>query len=310
VPASDRRLRFSGQTSITVPTGALAVSDPVDLPVTSRADLAVSLYVPENTGPSTYHDFGNQTAYISAAGDFSGETALPAAETSTSRFWLSAVEVSPLESVGAVVALGDSITDGGRSTLDANHRWPDFLSARLNPRFGRPRLAVVNQGIGCGRLLRDFCGPNASGRFDRDVLAVTGATHVVVALGLVDIILPTAFGFPDQVASPTDIILGLRQLIERAHARGLVIHGATITPVGGTPFPGVFTPENEATRTAVNQWIRTSNAFDGVIDFDAAVRDPGDPTRLRAIYDSDDGIHLSDAGYKAMADAIDLSLFR
>jgi lysophospholipase L1-like esterase len=309
VPGSDRTLTFGGRPSITVPTGAVAVSDPVALVVPSRADLAVSVYLPENTGPATYHDFGNQTSYISTPGDFTGATSLPVATTTLSRFWLTVVEALPWERVGAVVAIGDSITDGARSTLDANRRWPDLLSARLNPRFGRPRLAVLNQGIGCGRLLRDFCGPNGAGRFDRDVLAVTGATHVISALGLVDIILPTAFGFPDQIVSADEIILGLQQLIVRAHAEGLVIHGATITPVGGSVFPNVFTPENEAKRQAVNHWIRTSGAFDGVIDFDRAIRDPADPTRMLAAYSSDDGVHPNDAGYAAMANSIDLSLF-
>jgi len=309
VPASDRTLTFSGQPSITVPTGAVALSDPVALAVPSRADLAVSIYVPEDTGPATYQDAAQQTSYISTPGDFTGATSLPVAQTSLSRFWLTVVEAAPRERVGAVVAIGDSITVGGRSTVDANRRWPDLLSARLNPVHGRPRLGVLNQGIGCNRLLFDFCGPNGAGRFDRDVLAVTGATHVVVAFGLVDIILPTAFGFPDQIVSADEIIVGLRQLIERGHAQDLKVYGATITPVGGSPFPGVFTPENEAKRQAVNHWIRTSGAFDGVIDFDRAIRDPADPTRILAAYDSD-GIHPSDAGYQAMANAIDLSLFR
>jgi lysophospholipase L1-like esterase len=309
VPGSSRPLTFGGHTSITIPTGAVVVSDPVALAVPSRADLAVSVYLPENTGPATYHDFGNQTSYISVPGDFTSAITLPVAEPTFSRFWLTVVEAAPRDRVGAVVAIGDSITDGGRSTLDANRRWPDLLSARLNPAGGRPRFGVVNQGIGCGRMLWDFCGPNGSGRFDRDVLAVTGATHVIVALGLVDIILPTAFGRPEEIVSAEEIITGLRQLVERARAQGLKVIGATITPVGGNRVPGVFTPENEAKRQAVNRWIRTGGAFDGVVDFDRVLREPTDPTRIQTIYDSDDGIHPSDAGYQAMANAIDLSLF-
>jgi lysophospholipase L1-like esterase len=310
VPGSDRVLTFGGQASIKVPTGAVALSDPVALAVPSQADLAVSLYLPEDTGPATYHDFGNQTSYISTPGDFTDAVTLPVAETTLSRFWLTVVEAAPRDPVGAVVAIGDSITDGAASTLGANRRWVDRLSARLNPVSGRPRLGVVNQGIGCGRLLLDFCGPNASGRFDRDVLAVTGASHVVVALGLVDIILPTAFGFPDQIVSADEIILGLRQVVARAHAQGLKVYGATITPVGGSIFGGVFTPENEAKRQAVNHWIRTGRAFDAVIDFDRAIRDPADPTRMLPAYSSADGVHPSDAGHQAMANSIDLSLFR
>jgi lysophospholipase L1-like esterase len=309
VPGSDRALTWSGRSSITVPAGAVAVSDPVDLAVPARADLAVSIYVPDHTGPATYHDAASHTTYISGAGDFTGAAELPVAETAEARFWLTVVEVLPRERANVLVAIGDSITKGARSTLNANRSWPDLLSARLN-RNGRSRLGVVNQGIGCGRLLRDLCGPGGANRLDRDVLAVTGATHVVSALGLVDIILPTAFGIPEQTVSADEIIVGLRQVIERAHAQDLVIYGATLTPVGASVFPGVFTPENEAKRQAVNHWIRTSGAFDAVVDFDAVVRDPADPTRLRAAYSSDDGIHPNDAGYEAMADAIDPSLLR
>jgi lysophospholipase L1-like esterase len=187
------------------------------------------------------------------------------------------------------------------------------LSARLNPPNARPRLAVVNQGIGCGRLLYDFCGPSGAARFDRDALVVTGTTRVIVALGLNDITIPSIlpiFGHPEfapEAVSANDIITGLRQLILRARAQRLKVYGATITPIGSSPVPGAFTPENEAKRLAVNQWIRTSGAFDGVVDFDAAVRDPAEPSRLRAEYDFD-GIHLTDEGYQAMANAVNLSM--
>jgi lysophospholipase L1-like esterase len=288
----------------------VALSDPVSLDVPSRGDLTVSVYVPNNTGAATYHESSDQTTYITGPGDFTGALDLDVLETTVSRFWLSGVEVDARERVNTVVALGDSITEGFGSTVDANHRWPDFLSARFNPRFGHPRLAVVNQGIGCSRLLFDFCGPNGAGRFDRDVLAVTGVTHVILALGLNDIGLPTVAGIPSQIVSANTIIIGLDQLIERAHAQGLLIYGATLTPIGASVYPGYFTPENEAKRQAVNHWIRTSGAYDAVIDFDAAVRDPGDPTRLLPAYASGDGTHPNDVGYEAMANAIDRSLFR
>jgi lysophospholipase L1-like esterase len=187
------------------------------------------------------------------------------------------------------------------------------LSQRLNT-YGRPRMAVINQGIGCGRLLHDFCGPGGAARFDRDVLTVTSATHVIVHLGLNDIDMPTIlpiFGHPEfaaEAVSAADLIAGLQQLIQRARAQDLKIYGATINPFGSSTVPGVVTPENEAKRQAVNRWIRTSGAFDGVVDFDAAVRDPANPTRLRPAYDFD-GIHLTDAGYEAMANAINLSMF-
>lgn len=305
VQGTDRTLRFSGLSSISIPAGAVALSDPVDLNVATQANLSVSLYLPGNTGPATYVEGVNQNTYISGIGDFSGALNLPVAETSTSNYFLAIVEVATRRNTGAgvVVAIGDSVTKGAVPT-----NWPAFLFGRLNSYYGTQQLAVVNQGIGCGRTLRDFCGPNAAARFDRDVLAVPGATHVIVALGLVDIILPTVSGNLSEVVSASDVIVGLKQLIERAHDEGLKIVGATITPFGGSPVPGVYTPENDATRKEINRWIRTSGAFDGVIDFDAAVRDPSDPKRFWPIY-TIDGIHPNDAGNELMANSINLSLF-
>ena len=300
VPGSDRTLRFGGKPSIIIPTASAALSDPVDFFVPTRGDLAVSVYVAENTGPATFHESSRQTSYISEPGDFSGAVDFPAAETTISRFFLSVVEVQGADRVPLVVALGDSI--------DANRRWPDDLSARVNARNGASHLAVINQGIGCSRLLFDFCGPNGSGRFDRDVLAATGATHVIVALGLNDIGLPTVVGIPSQIVPAEQIIDGLKQVAERAHAQGLKAIGATITPVGSSIYPGFFTPENEAKRQAVNLWIRTSHTFDGFVDFDKALRDPAAPVQLRPAYNSGDGVHPNDAGYQVMANAIDLSL--
>ena len=311
VPGSDRRLTFSGKASIAIPSGAVALSDPVDFEVANRDDLVVSLYLPASTGAATYHESSDQTTYISGQGDFTRAVDFPVAETTVSRFFLTVVEVMPRDPVPVVAALGDSTTEGNRSTVDANRRWPDFLSARANSLSSRARLGVVNQGVGCGRMLRDFCGPNGAARFDRDVLALTGVTHVIVALGANDIALPGAFGgLPDQVVTAADVITGLRQLIERGHAQGLKLIGATILPSGLSIFPGYHSPENEAKRQAVNEWIRTSGAFDGVVDFDAAVRDPDHPENMLPVFASDDGVHPSDAGYEAMANAIDLGLFR
>lgn len=309
VPGTDRLLKFGGQASITIPVGADAVSDPITLKVPARSDLAVSVYLPENTGNATYHESSDQTSYISEPGDFAGATQLPVAKQTLSRFFLSAVEVKAASDVPTVVTIGDSITEGFRSTIDANHRWPDFLSARFNPTFGPPRLAVVNQGVGCNRLLHDICGQNGVDRFERDVLSVTGATHVVVALGINDIMLPGLVNPPLEFVSADEISLGLRQLAERAHASDLKVFGATLLPIGSSPIPGVFTPENEAKRQAVNHWIRTSHAFDAVVDFDATMRDPARPDSLIATYDSGDGVHPNDAGYERMADSIDASLF-
>lgn len=312
VGGTDRILKFGGLQSINIPAGAAALSDAVDLPVLSRSDLTISIYLPNNTGPVTYHDSNSQTAYISGAGDFTAAATFPISETSVSRYFLTSVDVAVptiLGKVNAVAILGDSITEGFRSTTDANHRWSDFLSERVNPRYGRPQLGIVNQGIGCGRLLYDFCGPNGASRFDRDVLAVTGKAFVINALGLVDIILPGAFGMPDQTLTSAEIIQGLKQVIERAHAQGLKIYGATILPFGVSTFPGVFTADNEAKRQDINRWIRTSGAYDAVIDFDAAMRDPADQTKILAAYVSDDGIHPNDTGYEVMANSINLSLF-
>jgi lysophospholipase L1-like esterase len=314
VPATNRRLTFSGQASILVPAGAVAVSDSVELDVRGSSDLAVSIYLPTLTEPATYHEVTFQTSYVTGPGNFVGAADLPGATPTTSTFYLSLVEVLPSESIGTVVALGDSITQGGGSSLDANRSWPELLSARLNPVPHRPRLSVVNQGVGCGRLLFDICGQGGAARFDRDVLAVTGVRHVIVALGLNDLMIPSIlplFGKPEfaaETVSAADIITGLHQLTLRARARNIRVFGATITPNGSSTVPGAFTPEIEAKRQAVNRWIRTGGAFDGVIDFDAAVRDPGDPTRMLAVLDAD-GIHPNDAGHAAMANAINLSMF-
>lgn len=309
VPGTDHALTFGGRPEVTVPAGAVVVSDPVDFFVPTHGRLAVSLYLPGPTGPPTYHEVTRQTSYVSEPGNFAGESEFPIARATASRYFLSVVEVLTRLDVGTVVALGDSITVGATSTLDAYRTWPDLLSARLNP-HGFPRTAVVNQGVGCGRLLFDQCGQNGSARFDRDVLTASGARHVIVALGLNDIGIPVILNRPAELVSADDIIVGLRQLIERARAQGLRVHGATITPVGASVVTGFFTPENEAKRQAINAWIRTSGEFDSVIDFDAVVRYPARPTHLHPDLSSPDGIHPNDDGYQAMANAIDLSRLR
>jgi len=310
VAESDRTLTFDGNPSVVIAPGDSVRSDAVRLRVASQSNLAISIYAPEPTGTATFHAFGNQTAYVSAAGDFTGAIEFPSAETSTSRYWLTYVEVLPPRRIGALVALGDSITDGGESTLDANRRWTDFLSRRINPPQARPRLAVLNQGIGCGRLLRDFCGPSAVSRFERDVLDTTGVTAVVLASGFVDIFFATAAGNPAEITSAEEIIAGLSALAREARQQGLAVYGATYTPNEDTTFGNVFTPENEAKRQAVNAWIRTTSELDAVFDFDAAVRDPERPTRLLPEYASADRLHLSDAGYEALANAVDLAVLR
>ena len=311
VPNTDRRLTFGGSPTTTIPPGALVVSDPVDLEVPALASLAVSLYFPGSVSATTEHSLAVQTTYVSPAGNYASAPSLPAGSaTPTSWYFLNGIEVSPRCShPAAIVTLGDSITDGYASTVDANHRWPSYLAARLQARRSTSDVAVVNQGISGNRVLHDFIGPNALARFDRDVLAQSGVEWVIVLEGINDIGIPGAFGLASQQVTADEIIEGHRQLVERAHAKGLTIIGATLTPFEGTVFPGYYTPEGEAKRQAVNHWIRKSGAYDAVIDFDKATRDPAHPTRLLPAYDSGDHLHPNDVGYQAMANAVDLSHF-
>ncbi len=307
VPGSDRTLTFSGNPSFTIPPGAQILSDPVALDVPALGDLAVSVFVPESTGPATWHFAAFQTSYISPPGDFTASPAMPVDSTTQAWFWLAAVEVTASKQTGAIVALGDSITDGTASTPDTNNRWPNHLARRLIAQPGNHKMGVLDEGIAGNRILQDIIGANALARFDRDVLVQTGVTHVIVLEGINDIGFG-AFGFP--VPPAAEIIAGHQQLIERAHARGLKIYGATLTPFEGTIFPGYFTPAGEAKRQAVNAWIRTSGEYDAVIDFDLATRDPSHPTRFLPLYDSGDHLHPNDAGYQAMGAAVDLTLFK
>ena len=310
VPNTDRTLTFGGSPSTSIPAGALVVSDPVDLDVAPLANLAVSLYFAGKVSATTEHSLAQQTAYLSPAGNFAAATALPSGgSTTTSWHFLNGVEVGSRSPRDAIVALGDSITDGYASTVDANHRWPDYLASRLQEKHRTSGIAVVDQGISGNRVLHDFIGPNALARFDRDVLAQSGARWVIVLEGINDIGIPGAFGLAGEAVSAEEIIAGHRQLIDRAHAQGLLIYGATLTAFEGTIFPGYFSPAGEAKRQAVNHWIRTSGAYDAVIDFDRATRDPAHPSRLLPAYDSGDHLHPNDVGYEAMARAIDLSLF-
>jgi lysophospholipase L1-like esterase len=310
-PPSDQALTFSGKPSVTIPPGVLVLSDPVDLAIPPLAELAVSLYFPQATTTDTVHGFALQTNYVSRKGDFTAATALPVDSMMQSWVFLTGVDVAVTAPTGAIVALGDSITDGTGSTPDTNHRWPDLLAERLVAGAHVP-LAVLNKGIGGNRLLHDpppgfeFAGPSALARFDRDVLAQAGVTHLIVFEGINDIGMPALADVPAEVVSADDLIVALSQLAERAHERGIVALGATITPFKGAAY---YSAKGEATRQSVNDWIRTGGVFDGAIDFDAVVRDPAGLTRLLAAYDSGDQLHINDAGYQAMADSIDLSLF-
>jgi len=315
IPESGRVVTFGGLPTTSIPAGAVVVSDPVTLTVPSLADLAIDLYIAEETGatmsPLTVLPASWQTNYLSPSGDHTGATEMPVeAETTYTRgdgtqtstwFFLARVEVEAPESVGAVVTLGDSITNGSRSTLDTNNRWPDHLARRLVA--SGIEMGVLNVGIGGNRVLSDGSSVSALARFDRDVLAQTGATHVVVMDGINDI------GSARENPSPTaeDLIAGHKQLIERAHAKNLMIIGATLTPFEGANY---WTAEGEEKRQALNEWIRTSGVYDAVIDFDEFLRDPNEPTKFLPEFDPGDHLHPNDAGYEAMANSIDLELLR
>jgi lysophospholipase L1-like esterase len=297
--ASVRPLTFSGKTSFTIPAFAELYSDWVSLSVPSLSELAIDLYVAADTSagtsPLTLHNVrpaGQILSYL-ADGNQAGVAVFPTTATRTQWYFLTGVDVSNPRIPGTIACFGDSITDGTASTINANARYPDFLARRLV--FGNqvPPLAVVNSGIGGNRVLMGGTGENALARFDRDVLTQSGVSNIIVLEGVNDI-------SGGNVAAR--IIEGHRQLILRAHARGIRILGATLTPFANAPEP------REAERQALNAWIRTSGEYDGVIDFEAAVRDPANPRAMLPIYDSGDTLHPNSAGYAAMANAIDLSL--
>ncbi len=305
---SGHALTFGGAKEARISAGAILVSDPAPLKVPALSDLAVDLFLPGDgtIGTLTVHNGARQTNYVSQAGNHAGATDFPVASTTTSWFFLSRAEVSAPTAAGVVVTLGDSITDGYNSTNDKNSRWPDHLAARLLGPKSNLRFGVLNVGIDGNKVLRDGLGVSALARLDRDVLVQTGATHVVVLEGINDVGLARG----DPRATPGELITGHRQLIARAHALGLKIYAGTLLPFEGTTIPDYYTPEGEKTRQAVNAWIRTSGEYDGVIDFEAAVRDPKQPSKILAEYDSGDHLHPGDAGYAAMAAAVDLKMFK
>ena len=312
VADSDRALNFGGREAVTIPPGAAVLSDPVDLTVAPLGTVAISLYLPDVTPVTTWHNDARQTAFLVAGNKVSELDFKPDASV-TGRVFVSQILVDAPPAARAIVTFGDSITDGDGSTVDANHRWPDVLAARF-VEAGTP-VGVLNAGISGAKLLKDRMGVNALARFDRDALSIPGVETVVVMIGINDI------GWPGGVLSPTDppvsvddLIMGYRQLIAQAHARNIRIIGATLTPFEDT-FKGVnppldyyYSPEKEKTRQAVNKWIRESKEYDGVIDFDALARDPQRPSHIQAAFDSGDHLHPGDSGYKAMADAIDLKM--
>jgi lysophospholipase L1-like esterase len=304
--ASDRALMFGGRAMAWIPPGATEISDAVDLDVAPASDLAVSIYIPGTATADTVHALGLHTTYISKEGDATRQPLIPEATTTQSFYFLTSVDVLAPANAAAIATLGDSITDGALSTPNTDHSWPAFLARRVAANGGAD-IAVVNQGISGNRILRDVAGPSALARFDRDVLAPPGVKWLMILEGINDIGQGTRTDMPviDPVNSD-DLIAALKQLIERAHGHGIKVIGCTLTPYEGAPY---YSEAGEQIRETVNQWIRSSGAFDAVVDFEAATRDPEHPRQFRPGFNDGDHLHPNDAGYEAMADAIDLSLF-
>ena len=304
VAASDRALTFDGKPGCTIRPGAVMLSDAVDLAVPELAHLAVSLYLPEATGRPTVHATALHNTYVSAEGDSTAKPSIADPIVTQSYYYLDSVSVQAPASAGLIVAFGDSITDGARSDNETDHSWPALLAARLAKDKKTSHIAVANMGIGGNRVLRDGAGISALARLDRDVISQPGVKWLMVLEGINDI--GHGATDPKEPASAEELIAAHKQLIERAHQHGIKVIGCTLTPYEGA---GYSRESGEAIREAVNNWIRTGGAYDAVVDFEAAVRDPQNPKRIRAEFDPGDHLHPNNAGYQAMADSIDLKLF-
>ncbi|HTV82790.1 MAG TPA: SGNH/GDSL hydrolase family protein [Acidobacteriaceae bacterium] len=307
-PASLHTLSFGGQPSIVIPPGAIALSDPVDLPTPAFANLAISLYLPlQQISNISFHGSAQQDNFIET-GNHVDAPRLDAPMKIASWYFLSGVDVEPVAPhAAAVVAFGDSITDGAWVTENSNHRWPDDLAIRLHDNPATADLSVLNEGIGGNCVLIYCVGPNALARFDRDVLSQAGVEYVIVLESINDIGTLHDPNRPDYNLTAQALEQGLSQLVARAHEHGIRVFGATLTPFRGAVY---YTERGEQLRETVNSWIRTSGVFDGVIDFDKATRNPDAPLTYLPAYDSGDHLHPGDAGYAAMASAIPLSLFQ
>jgi lysophospholipase L1-like esterase len=310
VPGSNRQLSFGGESSATIAAGALVVSDPVELTFAPLSDLAVSVHLPGDL-PTSFGITGRyarQTNYISPPGDFAVEEVMPVGRLTDDWYFVCGVDVVAPRETGAIVAVGDSLTDANISTHDGHHSWPSQLARRLMARQSGRSMAVMNQGLGGNRILHDIRGDSGLRRFDRDVLAQPGVTHTIIMLGTND--LRNRPGKLEEEVNAPQMIAGLRQFAVRGQARGIRVIGGTLTPFENETFlPGAWNPRREAVREAVNEWLRKTDTFDAIVDFDLALRDPNHPSRMLPIYDCGDHLHPSDLGYRAMGDAIDLSLF-
>jgi lysophospholipase L1-like esterase len=303
VPGTNKAVTFNGQPSVSIPPGALAVSDPASFKLAPLSDLTVSFFLPNPTGPVTEHQLGNATSYH-VTGNVVSSASLESPTTATSWYYLNGVDTLAAAEAGAVITIGDSITDGAKSTIDTNQRWPDELARRLQADPKYRNLSVLNEGISGNKILLDGAGPSALARFDRDVLAQSGARYLLILEGINDI--GRLHGTPDAGLTAADLISALNQMVVRAHAHGIAVIGCTLTPYHGA---GYYTENGETIRKAVNEWIRTGGVLDGFVDLEAAVRDPSHPDTFLPTVDPGDHLHPNDAGYKAMGDAIDLKLF-
>ena len=312
-PGTDRAVTFGGSPTVTIARGADVLTDPVAFPVAALEQLAISMYVVDSSKASTLHGVGLQTAYI-ANGDVTAAMNLAGSETDTSRYFLTDVEVAATADARAIVVIGDSITDGVGSALDRNRRWPDVLAERLQADPALASIAVVNSAIAGNRLLNDaskpFVGPSMLSRFERDALSKPGVRWILLLTGSNDISAADMLDTQKDKVSAQQIIAGMQQLIARAHAAGIKVYGATLLPKAGVQKPFVHTAEAQAKRQELNTWIRSSGAFDAVVDFAQLMGDSARPDHLAPAYDSGDHLHPNDAGYKAMAAAIDLRVFR
>ncbi len=309
VSSSVRQLTFGGSPTMTIAAGALGISDAVQIEMPPLADLSVSVYLPGILLPTFQITgrYARQTNYLSPRGNFAADVTMPVGKITDEWFFVSGVDVLASSDTGGIVTLGDSLTDGNISTHDAYCRWPDQLARRLIARqAGRP-FGVMNQGLGGNRILHDLRGDSGLRRFDRDVLAQPGVTHAIVMLGTND--LRNRNAKPEEEVTGAQMIAGMQQMAARAQACGMKFIAATLTPFGNETYMlNAWNPVREQHRVAFNTWLRTSGVVDGVVDFDAALRDPACPTQMLAHYDCGDGLHPSDSGYCAMGDAIDLAL--
>ena len=303
VPGTNKAVTFNGQPSVSIPPGALAVSDAASFKLAPLSDLTVSFFLPNPTGPVTEHQLGNATSYH-LTGNVVSSASLESPTTATSWYYLNGVDTLPAAEAGAVITIGDSITDGAKSTIDTNQRWPDELARRLQADPKYRNLSVLNEGISGNKILLDGAGPSALARFDRDVLAQSGAKYLLILEGINDI--GRLHDTPDAGLTAADLISAINQMVVRAHAHGIAVIGCTLTPYHGAHY---YTEKGETIRKAVNEWIRTGGVLDGFVDLEAAVRDPNHPDTFLPTVDPGDHLHPNDAGYKAMGDAIDLKLF-